>query len=109
MIFIYHITHLRNLPSVLEEGGLWCDGEAARRGLCAVAIAHGHIKQRRARRTVPVGPRGSLADYVPFYFAPRSPMLYALHQGGVEGYEGGQEEVLHLVASTDRILQERLQ
>src|SRR4029079_3294236 len=99
MTLIYHITHVRNLPSILEQGGLWCDGEAARQDLCATEIAHDHIKQRRARMPVTVGPGGSLADYVPFYFAPRSPMLYAIHQGGVDFYSEGQEEVLHLVGS----------
>lgn len=105
---IYHITHIRNLPSILEQGGLWCDGEAARQRLCTVAIAHDHIKHRRANRRVPLGPGGSLADYVPFYFAPRSPMLYAICQGAVEGYGGGQENVLHLVSSAERIAQEGL-
>jgi hypothetical protein len=35
-------------------------------------------------------------------------MLYVICQGGVEGYNGGQEEVLHLATSTDRITEERL-
>ena len=108
MAAINHITNLANLSSILEHGGLWCDGEAAKRHLCAVDIAHGHIKERRSRRTVPVAPGGSLDDYVPFYFAPRSPMLYVIHQGGVEGYEGGQGEVLHLASTTDRIADEEL-
>ena len=44
-----------------------------------------------------------LSDYVPFYFAPRSPMLYAIHKGKVEGYTGGQGEVLHLVSSAESV------
>ena len=46
---------------------------------------------------VTVGPRGTLADYVLFYFAPRSPMLYTIHQGNVENYAGGQKPIIHLV------------
>jgi hypothetical protein len=53
------------------------------------------------RRLVPVGPGGVVADYVPFYFAGRSPMLYALHRGAVDGYAEGQEPVVHLVADVD--------
>lgn len=68
-----------------------------------VGIAHRHIKERRARRIVPIAPGGTLADYVPFYFAPRSPMLFAIHTGSVEGYTEGQIEVLHLVTSVETI------
>lgn len=100
---IYHITHIRNLPLILEHGCLWCDNEKAARQLDTVSIAYQHIKQRRAVRLVPVCRGGTLADYVPFYFAPRSPMLYANYRGNVEGYTEGQRPVLHLVSSTERV------
>ena len=74
---IFHITHVENLASIIREGGLRCDREAAERGLAEVGIAHQHIKDRRAGRRVPLPPGGTLDDYVPFYFAPRSPMLYS--------------------------------
>jgi len=73
-----------------------------------VGIAHRHIKERRARKCVPLNPGGTLADYVPFYFAPRSPMLYAIHTGYVEGYSEGQGAILHLVTSIDTILTKKL-
>jgi hypothetical protein len=53
---------------------------------------------------VPCPPGGNLHDYVPFYFAPRSPMLFSIHHGNVEGYEEGQEPVLHLVSSVQSVL-----
>jgi hypothetical protein len=100
---IYHITHIRNLPGILAEGGLWCDAEAERRGLAHQVVGHAHIKERRKWKQVTCGPRGVLADYVPFYFAPRSPMLYSIHTGFVQGYDGTQEEILHLVSSAEGI------
>ena len=42
---------------------------------------------------------GVLADYVPFYFANRSPMLYVIHKGGVPDYQGTQDEIVYLVTS----------
>ena len=42
-------------------------------------------------------------DYVPFYFAPRSPMLYAIHMGNVDGCTAGQADIVYLVASAQRI------
>jgi len=48
---------------------------------------------------VPVSPGGVVADYVPFYFAARSPMLYAITMGNVPSYQGGQGELVYLVTS----------
>jgi ssDNA thymidine ADP-ribosyltransferase, DarT len=106
---IYHITHITNLPGIVQEDGLLCDGEAARRQLCAQAIAYDTIKERRKRRRVeklngqPVAVGGVLADYVPFYFSNRSPMLYAIHKGTVPAYQGGQREVVYLVAYAENV------
>ncbi|MDZ4831463.1 MAG: DUF4433 domain-containing protein [Phycisphaerae bacterium] len=101
---IFHITHFSNLASIIGGGELWCDalctdarttrGDAGPR-----SIAHEHIKRRRAQTVVPVSPRGTLADYVPFYFAPRSPMLFAISRGSVRGYDEGQEPIVHLVSN----------
>ena len=45
---------------------------------------------------VPCDPGGCLNDYVPFYFGVRSPMLYTINLGNVEGYEQGQEAIVYL-------------
>lgn len=44
-----------------------------------------------------------MGDYVPFYFAPRSPMLYVINEGAVAGYAGGQSEVVHLVSAAEEV------
>lgn len=101
---IYHITHFGNLPNIIRDGGLWCDRVVMGRKLACVSIAHQHIKERRAQKQAPCAPGGTLADYVPFYFAPRSPMLYVINKGGVEGYTGGQRPIVHLVSSAEAVL-----
>jgi hypothetical protein len=103
MTAIYHITHLRNLPNIIKDGGLWCDQIVMQRNLAYVSIAHQHIKERRARKAVECVAGGMLADYVPFYFAPRSPMLYIINKGGVAGYSEGQRPILHLVSSAEAV------
>jgi hypothetical protein len=54
-------------------------------------------------RRVPLAPNGTLGDYVPFYFAPRSPMLYAINSGFVEGYDEGQAPVIYLISSVEAV------
>jgi len=104
MTAIYHITHIDNLSGIIEAGGLWCDAECSTRAIQPVEIAYADLKGRRSRTQVPtLG--GVLADYVPFYFANRSPMLGAIHTGRVAGYAGGQESVVYLVSSVELIAQ----
>ena len=108
MTEIYHITHIRNLPNIIRDGGLWCDHVVSERNLAHVSIAYSHIKDRRSTKQVPCSVRGVLADYVPFYFAPRSPMLYTINRGNVKGYTDGQPPILHLVSSIEAVQKENL-
>lgn len=100
---IFHITHVRNLAGIIGAGGLWSDTQRTRRGLQVAGIAHQNIKIRRMRTQVPIGAGGVVADYVPFYFANRSPMMYALHTGYVDGFDGKQADIVHLVSSVEMV------
>lgn len=51
---------------------------------------------------------GHLSDYVPFYFANRSPMLYSIHTRNVESYAGTQNDIVYLVSSVQKILKSQL-
>ena len=106
MTRVYHITHINNLSAILDEGGLRCDRVVTERQLATRSLAHEHIKERRRSKAVPVSVGGTLADYVPFYFGPRSPMLYSIDRGWVDGYSDGQGPVLHLEVSAERIFEE---
>lgn len=108
MTEIYHITHIRNLPNIIKDGGLWCDQVVSKRYLAHVSIAHQNIKERRMAKQVPCSVGGVVADYVPFYFAPRSPMLFAIHRGNVRGYTDGQGPILHLVSTTEGVQKKKL-
>ena len=97
---IYHITHCKNVQKIIERGQLLAHKAMVENGLSYVNIAHYTIRYKREQTRVPVRPYGFLNEYVPFYFAPRSPMLYAIHKGNVEGYEEGQSSVVYLISST---------
>lgn len=97
---IFHITHAANLPSILAHGCLWSDARRIQLNLPSRNIGYSHIKQRRLNRPVPVAAKGTLGQYVPFNFCPRSVMLYVVSKGH-EDYGGGQDEIVHLVSSVN--------
>lgn len=100
---IYHFTHIENLPSILRMGELRCDNAVRDAGCLTVEVGNRDIKDRRRTRAVPCGPGGVVADYVPFYFAPRSPMLYSINRGNVPEYPQGQSPLVYLVSSVEQV------
>ncbi len=101
--YIYHITHINNLPSILENRHLLSTASLNIQQLKHVNIAHRSIQDIRANTPVTISPYGVLHDYVPFYFCPRAPMLYAITKGSVEGYVDGQAPCLHLVSTVQSL------
>ncbi len=97
---IYHIVHVDRLPSIIADDCLWCDAEVVRRAPLGTAIGMGHIKQRRLRElTLTSHPELYVGDCVPFYFCPRSIMLYLIYRNNAElAYRGGQGPIVHLQA-----------
>ncbi|MGW1145160.1 type II toxin-antitoxin system toxin DNA ADP-ribosyl transferase DarT [Streptomyces sp. NPDC002454] len=102
--FVYHFTHVRNVPSILEQGFLKCDRIVREEDSLQVECGDVQIKERRRSRKVESGPGGVVSDYVPFYFAPRSPMLYKINKGGVPSYASGQDPLVYLVTTPRRLL-----
>lgn len=99
---IYHIVHEDRLQSIINDGFLWCDATiVAREQTPGTTIGMNAIKQRRLRElTLKSHPSLYVGACVPFYFCPRSIMLYLLHKGNHEDlqYQGGQEPIVHLEA-----------
>ncbi len=102
---LYHFTSLNNFASILNSGQLKCDGSVQEEGSLVTEIGDLAIKAKRRNKQVPVGPGGPLADYVPFYFAPRSPMLFRIWKGTVATYSGSQDSLVYLVTSVERIIE----
>jgi len=104
---IYHITHIDNLSKIVKDG-LWSDAERLKRNLDCTLVGMGEIKRRRVEELdVDCHPGTRVGDYVPFYFCPRSVMLYILHRGNSPGlsYTGGQGPILHLQADLNEVIQ----
>lgn len=99
---IVHFTHVDHLATVVQHG-LLADNAAVAAGLLSIEVGNRDIKERRRRRPVPIQPAGTIADYAPFYFAPRSPMMYAIHKGRVPEYADGIDPLLYLVSTVQRL------
>jgi hypothetical protein len=95
---IFHITDIANLPSILAVGGLLSDAKLA--GKAYAGIGYGHIKERRLTRyRIPCCDNRLVGDFVPFYFCPRSPMLYTINRGNTGRTPGCQRDIVHLVST----------
>ena len=90
-----------NLPGILASGCIQADSLVGRSSALRIEVGDLNVKARRKQRRVPLAPFGRVADYVPFYFAPRSPMLFTLAKGNVPTYSDGQDPLVYLVSHTD--------
>ena len=101
---IYHIVHVDNLSSIRGDGCLWSDAEMVKRQGGTV-IGMGSIKQRRLKLPVSCHPGTCVGEYVPFYFCPRSIMLFVIHCANHDelAYRGGQKPIVHLEADVHEV------
>jgi hypothetical protein len=104
---LYHIVHVDRLPSILAEGGLWCDAVSSQRRLKGTTIGFPDIKARRLERQLVSYPDLSVGDCVPFYFCPRSVMLYIIYKRNHENlqYKDGQVNIIHLETTLFNIVE----
>lgn len=96
---IYHIVHVDKLASIVADGCLWSDVALESKTAPGTVIGMNHIKERRKNNALPSYPDLKVGECVPFYFGPRSVMLYMMSVKSAElAYKGGQEPIVHLVA-----------
>jgi hypothetical protein len=103
---LYHIVHVDRLPAILVDGCLWSDAVMSRRPQAGSTIGMRQIKQRRLTLPVSCHQGDHVGDYVPFYFCPRSIMLYVISRANNPdlAYRGGQDPIIHLEADLHRVV-----
>ncbi|WP_405376036.1 DarT ssDNA thymidine ADP-ribosyltransferase family protein [Pseudobutyrivibrio sp.] len=90
--YIFHFTHIDNLKSIIDEG-LLSTSKKKEKGIGHFDVANGVIQERRETMKVTEGPRGTVHDYVPFYFAITNKMLLSI----VNNKSVDQEDIIFLV------------
>ena len=103
---IYHIVHVDKLASIAADGCLWSDAELAHRPAAGTVIGMNNIKARRLTElSLASHPGLYVGQCVPFYFCPRSVMLYLIYRQNAElAYQGGQVPIVHLVADLNGVV-----
>lgn len=104
---IHHIAHVDRLASILGDGRLWSDAGMAQRPDRGTVIGMSDIKARRLRLSVGCHHGSHVGEYVPFYFCPRSIMLYLIHMANHSelSYRGGQEPIIHMEADLQGVVE----
>ncbi|MFT3733936.1 MAG: DUF4433 domain-containing protein [Rhodocyclaceae bacterium] len=97
---LYHICHVDRLAPIIASGGLLSDAAVLQAAAPGTVIGMNHIKQRRMTELqLTSHPDLFVGQCVPFYFCPRSVMLYLIHMRNADlAYKGGQGHIIHLEA-----------
>lgn len=100
---IMHFTHIDNLAHILKDGAIHSDARVGAK--LVTEVGDRSIKAARRRNIVTCGPGGCPANYVPFYFAARSPMMYRIARGSVTHYHDGQSPLVYLVTTVGLVVE----
>ena len=103
---LYHIVHVDKLASIVASDRLYCDAVMVNQPDLGTTIGMGRIKERRLHLGLQTCPGLNVGECVPFYFCPRSVMLYLLHKGNHPDltYRGGQSPIVHLEMDMHRVV-----
>jgi hypothetical protein len=71
-------------------------------------IAYQGAQGKRATKMVSKPPGGVIHDYVPFYFAPRSPMLFTINRGNVPDCPFRQQDIVHMETTVEAVVDDGL-
>jgi hypothetical protein len=95
---IYHIVHADRLRSIVDDDCLWSDSMLLANPKQGTVIGMTAIKERRLHLAISSRPGLHVGECVPFYFCPRSVMLYLIYRGNHPEltYRGGQGPIVHL-------------
>ena len=106
---LFHMTAIDNLEMICQQGALLSKTKSEQLDLQYHNIAHDGAQGARSIKTVNNPPGGLIHEFVPFYFAPRSPMLSAIHNGQVQNCNYDQTGIIYFETTIELARQNGLQ
>ncbi len=100
-VWLFRITHIDNLDHILKYG-LVTEGSPNANPRFR-KIGDSSLIDYRKELPAPDPPGGSFSDYIPFFFGPRSPMLYQIATGWEDIEKIPQSEIIYLISSISKI------
>jgi hypothetical protein len=101
------MVHWQNIPHVLKHG-LCCRMHPSANPNF-VNIGHQQLINDRDQHPINLEGKGVLGEYVPFYFAGHSPMLYMIKNGYQGVQKRPQEDLVFIVCKIDEVSQSGLE
>lgn len=99
-IYLYRMTHIENIPHVLEYGLTHRTSERANQSFRPIGDAS--LITSRNRFQLLNGHK--LGDYIPFYFGVRMPMLFVIQRGYNSVKVTDAENIVYCVSSVQKII-----
>ena len=106
-IWLYRITHIQNMEYDIKHGLHIAKSPYANPGY--LQIGDSTLIDYRKEITAPDPPGGTLSDYIPFYFGPRSPMLFQVATGWEDIQQYPQEDIIYYISSVPVIKEHQLE
>ncbi|WP_227625987.1 type II toxin-antitoxin system toxin DNA ADP-ribosyl transferase DarT [Geofilum rubicundum] len=94
------MTHIENIPHILQHGITHSTSANANRNF--VPIGDSRLISTRNNFLLNNGRR--LGDYIPFYFGPRTPMLYVIQNGFNMVAPTPAENIVYCVSSVQKMI-----
>lgn len=99
------IVHIDNIPHILKYGIVRHDSGNASPNY--VSIGDNTLINSRSEYKIP-GTSYNLGDFIPFYFGPRSPMLYEIQTGNINVTKRKPEEIVYCIILIQDVIDNKL-
>ena len=99
------MTHIRNIPHILSHGIVHKDSPNAYPNY--ISIGDDTLINVRNEQLIP-GTEYHIGDFIPFYFGPRTPMLYSIQHGNEHVTKRHPEEIVYCIISISDVIKNDL-
>src|SRR5690554_367778 len=99
-IYLYRITHIENIPHIIQNGFTHASSPNANHDFVPI----GDRSLIATRHSFMLNNGRLLGAYIPFYFGPRTPMLFVVQRGYNAVAPTPPEHIVYCVSSVQKIV-----